>query len=81
MTEELQTSVRVIHDLERAIRVWERLRDSAQQVVDEAKTSSEKQGDSVATNPAVAKARALIATCNTSILAANERIDELAIGD
>jgi hypothetical protein len=81
VTEEFQTSVRVIHDLERAIRVWELLRDDAQQVVNEASAPSETRGDSVATNPAVISARSLIATCNTSILAANERIDELAIGD
>jgi hypothetical protein len=81
VTEELQGTVRVIHDLERAIHVWELLRDNAQQVVNETKQSSEKPGDSVATNPTVAKARACIVTCNTSIFAAKARIDELALGD
>jgi plasmid stabilization system protein ParE len=81
VTEVLQKSVRAIHDLERAIRLWELLRDNAQQVVNEPKAGSVRQEDSVATNPAVAKARAWIATCNTSILAARERIDELARGD
>ena len=50
--------MRVIHDLERAIRVWELVRDDAQQTVNEA-------------------SRAFIVTCNTSILAAKARIDEL----
>ena len=81
MTEELQRSVRVIHDLERAIRVWELLRDDAQQVVNETRDSPETQEDSVATNSTIAKARAFIATCNTSIFVAKARIDELARGD
>jgi hypothetical protein len=78
MTEELQRRVRIIHDLDRAIRLWELLRDNAQRVVNEIKACSEKQGDSVETNPTVAKARAYIDTCNASILAAKARIDELA---
>lgn len=81
MTEQLQTSVRVIHDLERAIRLWELLRDNAQGVLNEAKVRSGEQEDSAATNSAAAEALALIATCNTSILGARERIDELATGD
>jgi len=81
MTEELQRRVRVIHDLERAIRLWEMLRDNAQRVVNETKACSEKQGDSVETNPTVAKARAYIDTCNASILATKARINELARED
>jgi hypothetical protein len=81
MTEELQRRVRVIHDLERAIRLWEMLRDNAQRVVNETKARSEKQGDSVETNPTVAKARAYIDTCNASILATKARINELARED
>ena len=73
--------MRAIHDLERAIRLWELVRDSAQRVVNETTTCSEKHGDSVETNPTVAKARAYIATCNTWILAAKRRIDELARRD
>jgi hypothetical protein len=73
--------VRAIHDLERAIRLWELLRDNAQQVVNETNSSSEMQGDSVATNPTVTNAHARIATCNTSISLAKARIDELALGD
>ena len=79
MTDELP--VRIIHDLERAIRLWELLRDDAQRVINEAKACSEKHENSVATNQTVTKARAFIATCNTSILAAKTRIDELARGD
>jgi len=81
MTEELQRRVRVIHDLERAIRLWELLRDNAQRVITETKACSEKQGDSVEMNPAVAKARAYIDTYNASILATKARIDELARED
>jgi len=81
VTEELQRRVRVIHDLERAIRLWELLRDNEQQVVNETNASPEKQGDSVETNPAVARARAFIDTCNASILATRARIDELERGD
>jgi hypothetical protein len=50
--------LRIIHDLERAIRVWELVRDDAQQTVNET-------------------SRALIVTCNTSILAAMAQIEEL----
>ncbi len=50
--------LRIIHDLERAIRVWELVRDDAQQTVNETE-------------------RALISTCNKSILVAKARIDEL----
>jgi len=73
--------MRVIHDLERAIRLWELLRDNAQRVVNETNACSEKQGDSVETTPTVAKARAYIDTCNAAILATKARIDELARGD
>jgi len=81
LTEELIRRVRVIHDLERAIRLWELLRDNEQRVVNETKACSEKQGDSVETNLTVAKARAYIDTCNASILAIKARINELARGD
>jgi hypothetical protein len=81
MAEELQRRMRVIHDLERAIRLWELLRDDAQRLVDETKAGPEKLGDSVETNPTVAKACSYIDTCNASILATKERIDQLARGD
>jgi hypothetical protein len=81
VTEELQRRVRVIHDLERAIRLWELLRDNAHRVVNETMACSGEQGDSVETNPTIAKARAYIDACNTSILATKARIDELAKGD
>jgi hypothetical protein len=68
--------IRVIHDLERAIRVWELVRDSTQQLVDET-TASYEQGRAVEANPAVAKARADIATYNRAILGARARIAEL----
>jgi hypothetical protein len=67
MIEELIRNIRVIHDLERAIRVWELVRDSTQQVVNETTACYEKQGRFVATNPTAAKARADIATYNTAI--------------
>ncbi|WP_348262881.1 hypothetical protein P8935_24210 [Telmatobacter sp. DSM 110680] len=81
MTEELQKRVRVIHDLERAIRLWELLRDNAQRVVDETEAFPKKPEGSAETNPTVAKACAYIETCNASILATKERIDKLARGD
>jgi hypothetical protein len=80
MIEELQRSVRVIHDLERAIRLWELLRDNEQRVVNEAKACSEKQGGSVETNLTVARARAFIDTCNASILATKSTHRILAKG-
>ncbi len=81
MTEELQRRVRVIHDLERTIRLWELLRDSAQGVVNESKACSENHEDPVETDPTVAKARAYIDLCDSWILAAKTRIDELARTD
>ncbi len=79
--EELQRSVRTIHHLERAIRHWELLRDHAQRLVNETMARSEKERDSVETNPTVAKARAYIDSCNAWILQARARIDQLARGD
>jgi len=73
--------VRAIHDLERAIRLWELLLDNAQGVVNEAKACSEKNGDFAETDRMVAKARACINTCDSSILVAKARIDELARRD
>jgi len=80
MTDELQRRVRVIHDLERAIRLWELLRDNAQRVVDETNARPTNPGDSVETNLRVAKACGFIDICNGSIRAIKERIDELARG-
>jgi len=81
MTVELQRRVRIIHDLERAIRIWELLRDDAQRVVNETEVRSEKRGDCVEASPTVAQARAYIDACNASILATKARIDELERGD
>ena len=69
--------IRVIHDLERAIRVWELARDGTQQFVSETTASYEKQSRAFETNPAVAQARADIATYNRAILGAKARIEEL----
>lgn len=79
MTDELP--IRAIHDLERAIRHWELLRDSAQRVVNEARACSEEQRDSVESTLRVAKFQAYIANCDTWILEARARIDELTRGD
>jgi hypothetical protein len=73
--------MRAIHDLERATRLWELLRDDAQQVIDESSANSENQGDSVEADPAVVEARGVIAACNTYIIAAKTRIDELERGN
>jgi hypothetical protein len=77
MIEESQRSMRAIHDLERAIRLWELLRDGAQRVVNETRACSEKERDSVESTLRVAKFQAFIAKCNTWILEAKARIDEL----
>jgi hypothetical protein len=78
MIDELTRNLRIIHDLERAIRVWERVRDRAQQVVN---AHYEKQGGSIDTSPANARTSAFIATSNAAIVAAKARIDELEKGD
>jgi hypothetical protein len=62
--------LKAIRDLERAIRVWELLRDHAQRVSDEAE-------DSVKSILVVAHARAYIERCNESILASKARIIEI----
>ena len=71
-----QINIRAIHDLERAIRVWELVRDTAQQVEIETTAYCERHGEGVETNPTVAKARADIARYNSAILGAKARIDE-----
>jgi hypothetical protein len=81
MAEEPTRAIRVIHDLERAIRHWELLRDSAQREVNETMAYSEKERDSIESTRRVAKFQAYIANCNAWILEARARIDELARGD
>jgi hypothetical protein len=81
VTEDLERSVRLIHDLEKATRFWELLRDSAQQVINESNADAEYEGDSVETDPSVAKARRVIAACDTYIIAAKTQIDELERGN
>jgi hypothetical protein len=77
MTEELLGALRVIHDLEKAIRVWELVRDSVQRVVNETAACWEMHGDCVKTNLTIARARAGIATYNRAILGAKTRIEEM----
>ena len=81
MIEELQLSVRAIHDLERAIRLWGLLREDARRVVNETTACSEQQGDFIASNLRVAKFQALSASSNTWILEAKARIHQLERGD
>lgn len=81
MVDEPQRSVRIIHDLERAIRHWELLRDSAQRVVNETMARPEKERDSVESTLRVAKFQAYIADCDIWILKARTRIDRLESGD
>lgn len=76
-----QINIRAIHDLERAIRVWELVRDTVQQAVNEKTAPYGKLGGDVETEPTVAEARAYIARCNSAILGAKARIDELEGGD
>lgn len=81
MIDGLARNLRVIHDLERAIRVWELVRDSVLQALNEAIARCEKQEGFVETGPDIASACSYVATCNRLILAANARIDELTRED
>ena len=81
MTEGLTRSLRIIHQLERSIRVLELVRDETQQAVDEKIAGYEGQGVSPETDPIVAKARIHIDTCNRVILNAKEQIIKLERGD
>lgn len=73
--------IRAIHDLERAIRHWELLRDHAQRLVNETRAYSENQGDSFESTLRVAKFQTHIANFDAWILEARERIDRLAKGN
>jgi hypothetical protein len=77
MIDELARNLRAIHDLERVIRIWEVVRDNAQEVVNESIGNREERGDFVEITPRVTRAFACIVICNTSILAIKARIDEL----
>ncbi|MGO9325170.1 MAG: hypothetical protein ACLP07_11470 [Terracidiphilus sp.] len=77
MTEELKRNLSVIHDLERAIRVWELVRARTQQVVIETSAYFEKQGEAFQSNPAVAKACVDLTKYDWMILRAKEQIDKL----
>jgi hypothetical protein len=81
MTEELTRSLRVIHRLERSIRVLELVRDGAQEVVNEAIGCDKRQGGSAEINPTLAKARAHVTVCNRTIIRAKARIEKLERGD
>jgi hypothetical protein len=81
MTEELTRNIRVIHRLERSIRVLELMRDGKQQMVDDAVAGYEKQGNPAQNDPAVNQAQAFIVVCNRAILGAKARINKLEIGD
>jgi DNA-binding Lrp family transcriptional regulator len=81
MTEELIRSTRVIHQLERSIRVLELVRDRTQQVVNETVAVYERQGVSAETNPTVAKALTNIAAYNRVIREAKARIDDVERGN
>jgi len=80
MTEALIRSVRVIHSLERSIRVLELVRDRTQQAVNQATACYESRQRSAETNPSVANALAYIALYNRAILGAKARINELENG-
>ena len=81
MTKQLTRSVKVIHHLERSIRVLELVRDTTQQAVSQAIACYERQGRSAETDPAVAKARAYIAAYNRAILGAKAQISDLERGN
>ena len=79
MTDEFP--MRAIHDLERAIRHWELLRDNAQRLVNETRAYSENQGESFESTLRVAKFQKYMANCDTWILEARARIDRLVKED
>jgi exonuclease VII small subunit len=81
MTEELIRSLRVIHRLERSIRILELVRDGTRQKLIRAMTRYETQGDSLESISAVTQALALIAVCNRTIRGARKRIGRLERGD
>lgn len=70
-------SLRAIHDLERAIRVWEMVLEGTQLIVNEKIVCYEKREGAVDTSPTLARARANIAAYNKAILGAKARIEEL----
>lgn len=74
-----QINIRAIHDLERAIRVWDLVRDAVQQTVNE-KTDLMGNWEGTLTPNRPLLKRAYIARCNSAILGA-ARIDELEGGD
>jgi hypothetical protein len=81
MCEDLTGIAKTIHDLERAIRVWQLLRDNAQQKIDDTTAQDEKKGVSPETASTVAQARADIVRYNNLILKAKVRIDLLEKGE
>jgi hypothetical protein len=81
MTEELVRSLRVIHQLERSIRILEMAREISQQTVLETIEANERCAVSAEITPIIAKAHAYMAACDRGILRAKARIDELERGD
>ena len=81
MTDEVMRSLRVIHQLERSIRILELAREIAQQPVRETIEANERCAVSAETTPRVAKAHAYIAAFDRVILRAKAQIDELERGD
>jgi hypothetical protein len=81
MCEDLTGIAKTIHDLERAIRVWQLVRDNAQQKIDDTTAQDEKKGVSPETASTVAQARADIVRYNNLILKAKVRIDLLEKGE
>jgi hypothetical protein len=81
MSEEDIRSIRVIHRLERSIRILELARDLTRQKVIQAIECHEMNGDSAETITAVSKAHAQIAVYNRTIHRAKARIKRLERGD
>jgi hypothetical protein len=69
--------LRAIHDLERAIRVWEQGRDIVRKELNEKIECCEEPDEYIGSHPTVVKARSYIAASTRLILAAEARIEEL----
>jgi len=81
MTEELTSSLRVIHQLERSTRILELVRDEVRQKIALEIARCERQGQSPESTPAVTRALALITVCDRAIRGAETQIAKLEKGD
>jgi hypothetical protein len=77
MIDELLRDIKVIHHLERSIRVLELVRKRMQHVANETSAGYKRQAAFAEADPKIAKACTYIAVCNRAILRARALIDEV----